>query len=112
MTMTWVDTDGEHILINTVQGSQKARNVARDPRVTVGVCHRDQPHRYWEIRGRVIATDTSPAARRHIDTLARRYLDAAYPGFTGGNEKRVILIIAAATINQPVDRRPARQPNS
>jgi hypothetical protein len=39
-------------------------------------------------------------------------LDTAYPGFAGGSEKRVILIIAAATINQPVDLRAARQPNS
>ena len=33
LTQTWVDTDGEHVLINTVQGFQKVRNVERDPRV-------------------------------------------------------------------------------
>ena len=31
LTQTWVSTDGEHILINTPDHSQKARNVARDP---------------------------------------------------------------------------------
>ena len=33
LTLTWADTDGEHILINTVVGHQKTRNVRRDPRV-------------------------------------------------------------------------------
>ena len=37
MTQTWVDTDGEHVLINTVQGFQKVKNVERDPRVAVSV---------------------------------------------------------------------------
>ena len=35
LTQTWVDTDGHHLLINTVQGFQKARNVERDPGVAV-----------------------------------------------------------------------------
>ena len=33
LTQTWVDTDGQHIIINTVEGFQKLRNVQRDPRV-------------------------------------------------------------------------------
>src|ERR1051326_3482132 len=33
--LTWIDTDGEHVLVNTEPQRQKARNVARDPRVTV-----------------------------------------------------------------------------
>ena len=32
MTQTWVDTDGHDVLINTVRGHQKVRNVERDPR--------------------------------------------------------------------------------
>jgi hypothetical protein len=32
VTQTWVDTDGEHIVVNIVQGMQKARNLHRDPR--------------------------------------------------------------------------------
>jgi PPOX class probable F420-dependent enzyme len=37
VTQTWVGTDGEHIVINTVQGFQKLKNVERDPRVAVSV---------------------------------------------------------------------------
>jgi hypothetical protein len=32
-TQVWVDTDGEHILVNTAEGRQKVKNVRRDPRV-------------------------------------------------------------------------------
>jgi hypothetical protein len=28
ITQVWVDTDGEHILVNTADGRQKTRNVA------------------------------------------------------------------------------------
>jgi hypothetical protein len=35
LTQTWVDTDGEHILINSVAGFQKIRNIERDPRVAL-----------------------------------------------------------------------------
>jgi PPOX class probable F420-dependent enzyme len=37
ITHVWVDTDGEHILINTAEGSQKEQNARRDPRVAVNV---------------------------------------------------------------------------
>ncbi|MET9584148.1 pyridoxamine 5'-phosphate oxidase family protein [Streptomyces sp. NPDC006539] len=30
LTQTWVDTDGEHVLINSVESHQKTRNIARD----------------------------------------------------------------------------------
>ena len=33
--LTWVDTDGEHLLINTEPQRQRSKNVARDPRITV-----------------------------------------------------------------------------
>ena len=29
VTQVWCDTDGEHILVNTVEGHQKARNLER-----------------------------------------------------------------------------------
>ena len=29
--LTWVDTDGEHVLVNTEPQRQRARNIRRDP---------------------------------------------------------------------------------
>jgi PPOX class probable F420-dependent enzyme len=51
LTQTWVDTDGEHVLINTVQGFQKLRNMERDARVAVAVSDPDRPARYITVRG-------------------------------------------------------------
>lgn len=54
VTQTWVDTDGEHVVINSVRGHQKVKNIERDPRVAVNVCDVSSPSRYYAIRGRVI----------------------------------------------------------
>ncbi len=39
--LTWVDTDGEHIGVNTEPVRQRARNVRRVPRITVLIHSRD-----------------------------------------------------------------------
>jgi PPOX class probable F420-dependent enzyme len=106
-TRVWVGTDGEHILINTDRRSQKARNIARDPRVAVSINDLGQSTGYWEIRGPVIAAVTGDAAAESIDALSQKYLGCDYPGFAGGREERLLLIIAATTITRPVDRRGA-----
>ena len=66
LTQTWVDTDGEHVLINTVRGHQKVRNIERDPRVALDVADHDRPARYYAIRGRVLKMTTDGAARRNV----------------------------------------------
>jgi PPOX class probable F420-dependent enzyme len=104
-TKVWVGTDGKHILINTDQGSQKARNIAEDPRVSVFINDRGQSTGFWEIRGPVVATDTGDAAAESVEAFSQKYLGYPYPGFTGRREERLLLIIAARTITRPVDRR-------
>jgi PPOX class probable F420-dependent enzyme len=101
MTQTWVDTDGEHIVINTVEGFQKVRNVERDPRVAVSVSDPANPSRYYAIRGRVINATTEGGAE-HIEALAQRYLGAPYPWYGGRDQVRVILTISADKIQPPM----------
>jgi PPOX class probable F420-dependent enzyme len=98
ITQTWVDTDGEHVVINTVQGFQKVKNVGRDPRVAVAVADPSGPSRYYAIRGRVVNVTTEGGAE-HIDALAQRYLGAPYPWYGGRAQVRVILTISADKIN-------------
>lgn len=94
LTQTWVDTDGANIVINTVQGHQKARNVERDPRVAVSVSDPANPSRYHAIRGRVTATTTAGGVE-HIEALAQRYLGGPYPWYGGRDQVRVVLTIVA-----------------
>src|SRR6516225_719522 len=63
--LTWVDTDGEHVLVNTEPQRQRARNVARDPRITVLISNGDNPWDWAEVRGHVVGTVAGDEARRH-----------------------------------------------
>ncbi len=98
ITQTWVDTDGEHVIINTVQTHQKVRNVERDPRVAVGICDPSNPSRYYAVRGRVVRITTEGGAE-HIETLAQRYLGGPYPWYGGRDQVRVMLTISADKIH-------------
>lgn len=98
ITQTWVDTDGEHVLINTVQTHQKVKNVERDPRVAVAVCDASDPSRYYGVRGRVVGITTEGGAA-HIEALAQRYTGGAYAWYGGRDQVRVILTISAEKIH-------------
>lgn len=98
LTQTWVDTDGEHVLINTVQGFQKAKNVERDPRVAVAISDPANPFRYYEVRRRVVHVTTEGEAE-HIEKLAQRYLSGPYPWFGGRDQTRLILVIEPEKVN-------------
>jgi PPOX class probable F420-dependent enzyme len=98
LTQTWVSTDGEHILVNTPDHSQKARNVARDPHVAVSVVDPDNSRRYFAVRGRVIATTTEGGAE-NIDAISAKYLGRPYPNFSGRPETRMIMTIEADSIH-------------
>jgi PPOX class probable F420-dependent enzyme len=97
-TETWVDTDGEHIVINTVQTHLKMKNIARDPRVSVAVCDAADPARYYAVRGRVVKTTTEGGVE-HIEALSQRYTGRPYQWWGGRDQVRVILTIAADKIH-------------
>jgi PPOX class probable F420-dependent enzyme len=92
LTETWVDTDGKHVLINTVQGFRKLKNIRRDPRVAVSILDRDDPATYYSLAGTVISTDTEGAAE-HIDRLSHKYTGGPYPNYRGRPQVRVLLTI-------------------
>lgn len=97
--LTWIDTDGEHLLVNTEPQRQRARNVGRDPRITV-LIQGDTPWDWAEVRGRVTETIGEPRAREHIDELSERYMGGPY-GNPIGPQGRVILVITPEKVNTP-----------
>jgi PPOX class probable F420-dependent enzyme len=99
LTLTWADTDGTHLVINTVDGHQKVRNVRRDPRVAVTIADPAEPSRYFGIRGRVIEI-TDDGAAAHIDVLAERYTGRPYQWYGGRDQRRLILRIEADRIHR------------
>ena len=69
-TETWVDTDGEHVVINTVETHLKVKNIQRDPRVSVAVGDPADFSRYYAIRGRVVEGDDRGRRQAHRRALA------------------------------------------
>ena len=98
--LTWIDTDGELLLVNTEPQRQRAKNVARDPRITVLIHSAENAWDWAEVRGRVIGTIGGDEARAHIDELSQRYVGAPYANPIGAHG-RVILQIAADKTNTP-----------
>jgi PPOX class probable F420-dependent enzyme len=98
VTETWVDTDGEHIIINTVVGFVKVRNVERDPRVAVAIQDPENPFRYIQVRGEVISMTTEGGAES-IDALSQKYTGRPYPWYGGRDQQRIILTIKANSVS-------------
>lgn len=71
-SVVWCDVDGDCIRVNTMRGFVKDRNMRRDPRVTLLCFDPNEPSRYLEVRGRVVAM-TESGAREHLDQLASKY---------------------------------------
>ncbi|MCX2951598.1 PPOX class F420-dependent oxidoreductase [Lentzea sp. NEAU-D7] len=100
ISQTWAGTDGEHVLINTVDTHQKTRNLRRDPRIALGIADPAAPSRYWALRGSVVAM-TTEGAREHIDELSQKYIGRPYPGFGGGPQQRVVLTVEVDRVHTP-----------
>jgi len=98
--LTWVDSDGEYLLVNTEPRRQRARNIRRDPRITVLIHSGADPWDWSEVRGHVVDVVNGTEAREHIDKLSRKYVGTDYRNPIGP-QGRVILKIAADKVNTP-----------
>ena len=98
--LTWIDTDGENVLVNTEPQRQRGRNIRRDPRVTVLLHSAQDPWDWAEVRGHVIETIDGQKARDHIDELSRKYVGRDYANPIGP-QGRVIYVIRPDKINTP-----------
>ncbi|MGW2596447.1 PPOX class F420-dependent oxidoreductase [Streptomyces klenkii] len=52
-SVVWIARDGDAVLFSTTAGRLKARNLARDPRVSLTVFDTENPYRSVDIRGTV-----------------------------------------------------------
>jgi PPOX class probable F420-dependent enzyme len=96
--LTWVDTDGEHVLVNTEPQRQRAKNVALDPRITVLIHSAESAYDWSEVRGHVVETVGGRVARDHIDELSNKYTGKDYANPIG-DQGRIILKVAPDKIN-------------
>lgn len=91
LTIVWVDTDGQRLIVNTAEGRQKPRNLRRDPRISVLVFNRHNFYDWVRIDGRVMEI-TPEQAEEHIHQLAKLYWDKdRYPMQPGMVRLKVVV---------------------
>lgn len=88
-TPVWVDLIDGKVLVNSALGRQKDKNLRLDPRVAITLIDPDNPYRYLELRGRV-SEITHEGADKHIDKMAKKYLDQDKYPYAQPGERRVI----------------------
>ena len=92
VTPTWVDVEGNFILVNTAEGRIKQKNVSRDPRVAISIVDHANPYEMVTVRGKVVE-QTRNGADEHINKMAKKYLGMdKYPSKMPG-EQRILLRI-------------------
>ncbi|HMO58802.1 MAG TPA: PPOX class F420-dependent oxidoreductase [Roseiflexaceae bacterium] len=88
----WFGWDVTHLRFSNTKTRQKYQNALRDPRVAVSIVDPNNPYRYLEIRGEVVAIEEDPDLD-FINAMAKKYLGMEkYPWHRPGDE-RVVLVI-------------------
>lgn len=86
-TLTWIDWDGEFVIVNTVVGRMKEKHLRRDDRITVAVSDRNQMERWVGLEGR--AEMTTEGAEAHVHRLTQKYRGEDFP-LRPGMERLII----------------------
>jgi PPOX class probable F420-dependent enzyme len=68
----WFLRDGDTLRFTHTTKRAKFRNLQRNPSMSLSVIDPDNPFRYLEVRGRLIAVEPDPAGDFYV-TLGRRY---------------------------------------
>ena len=87
----WVGTHGDRIAFLTGPGSQKARNLRRDPRVALSIAPAENPFEPVIVRGRVVEWLEGDPAWEIVDRIATKYIGGPY----SREQERVVALIEA-----------------
>ncbi len=86
----WIGREGERLVICTGEGSLKAKNTRRDPRVAVSIVDFTNPYEEVQIRGKVIERRPDSDFKT-MDAISHKYTGKPFP--FRSPEGRVALII-------------------
>lgn len=82
-TPVWVDMADGYVRVNSARGRQKDKNMKVGAPVTILSIDPDNPYRWMEVRGEVVA-ETEVGAVEHINSLSAKYVNR--PDYYAGNE--------------------------
>lgn len=92
--------DGKYVRVSTVKSRMKYKNLARDPRVSISIPHRNNPNVYIELRG--IAELSDDPDRSFINSIARTYMGVDEYPFDNPGDERAIITIHAEQVSTPL----------
>lgn len=91
----WIGREGELLIVCTGEGSLKAKNTRRDPRVALSVVDFANPYEEVQIRGRVV--ERRPDSDfKYMDAISHKYTAKPFP--FRSPEGRVALVIDAEKV--------------
>jgi PPOX class probable F420-dependent enzyme len=96
-SLLWATYEGDELLLSTIEGRQKPKNWALDPRVSVLILDEDDSDRYVEVRGTV--TMTREGGPELIDRLSLAYEGKHYEGDLGTDNVRLVVRVTPTKVH-------------
>ena len=103
----WAGLEGDDVVFFTQEGSLKARNIERDPRVAISITDHDDPYHTAQLRGRVKEVRGADEAHALADELALRYTGEPFPYRPPTSRKYVIEVSKVRSTQLPFEHRPS-----
>lgn len=85
----WIGTHEGKVVIMTGPGSQKARNLRRDPRIAISLAPADNPSTPVVLRGHVTSWLHGDEGWSVVDAMAQKYTGGPY----GRDQERIVGLI-------------------
>jgi PPOX class probable F420-dependent enzyme len=82
ITPVWCNRNGDYVLINTMRGFRKEKNMRSNPKVTLLAYDPRHPLRHIEVRG-IVVEMTGEGALEHLNQLTQLYMRKSDAGFFG-----------------------------
>ena len=96
--IVWADAEDGNVTLNSAEGRTWPNNLRRAGTATVTVMADNDPYEWVSVTGR-LAEDTHDGADAHIDSLAKKYLDAdSYP-YRQPGEQRIRFVLAPERVH-------------
>src|SRR3954447_17546716 len=106
-TAVWAGLEGDDVVFFTQEGSLKARNMARDPRVAISITDHDDSYLTAQLRGVVKEVRGVDEANALADELAVRYTGEPFPYKPPTSRMYVIEVHRVRSTQLPFKHKPS-----
>ena len=105
-TAIWAGVEDDNVVFFTQEGSLKARNIARDPRVAFSITDHEDPYHTAQLRGEVVEVRDADGGNEIADRLALRYTGEPFPAKPPTSRGYVVEVHRVRSMQLPFEHRP------